>query len=242
MLGIINFTHSDPLYRAFETPSLVVRDTPKKLLEMLLNGKIDCGMVSLLEYFGHMEALELVESATIHSKNATMSTLLISRTHEIKEPMKIAVTEHTKTTAFYLELILKKLGLSYELKWSKEREADALLREEDYALVIGDEALKVFGTQHVIIWDIGSQFSSLYSSMPVFSVTVKRKGSDCSKEIQQLDNAIAGSKKFHEECADEDSKKLNLDISILRQYFQTIRYDFDSEVLRTLRFVQSIVR
>ena len=79
MLGIINFTHSDPLYQAYGDKSAVIRETPKKLLELLLNGKIDCAMISLLEYFRHMDSLELVESATISSRSGTMSTLLVSR-------------------------------------------------------------------------------------------------------------------------------------------------------------------
>lgn len=240
MLGIINFTHSDPLYQAIEDKTLVVRDTPKKLLEMLLNGKIECAMISLLEYFRHSDSLELVESATIHSRNATMSTLLVSGKPGIREPMNIAVTEHTKTTAFYLEMVLKKLGIRYNLIWSVKRDADALLEEAEYALVIGDEALKVLDSRYSIIWDIGSQFSAIYSMMPVFSVTVKRRGTNCTREIQQLDNAILKHGQFKEKCALDDGIKLGLDPSILMQYFRTIRYDFSSEVRRTVRFIQPI--
>lgn len=239
MLGIINFTHSDPLYRAIEDKSIIVRDTPKKLLEMLLNGKIECAMISLREYFGHSDSLELTESATIHSRSATMSTLLVSKNPGIREPLKIAVTEHTKTTAFYLEMVLKKLGLKYELKWSQKREADSLLEEAEYALVIGDEALRVFGSHYSIIWDIGSQFSSVYSLMPVFSVTVRRKGADCSREIHELGQAIMGSHLFAEECAYENGKKLDLDISIMRQYYRNIKYEFNSEVRRTVKFMRA---
>ena len=240
MLGIINFIHSDPLFQAIEDKSLAYRDTPKKLLEMLLNGKINCAMISLLEYFRHKDSLEIVESATIHSKNATMSTLLVSREPGIREPMKIAVTEHTKTTAFYLELVLKKLDIRYELLWSQKRDAASLLDEAEYALVIGDEALKVFSSHYNIIWDVGSQFSSTYSKMPVFSVTVKRKGVDCSEELRQLDTAILGYGQFAEGFAQEDGKKLGIDPSVLRQYFRTIKHDFNSEVRRTIGFMESM--
>ena len=242
MLGIINFTHSDPLYQAIEDKSLVVRDTPKKLLEMLLGGKIECAMISLLEYYRHMDSLEIVESATIHSKNTTMSTLLVSKEPGIREPMLIAVTEHTKTTAFYLEMVLKKLGIDYELILSNNRDADSLLDEAEYALVIGDEALKVFRSHYSIIWDVGSQFSSIYSMIPVFSVTVKRKGVDCTEEIKQLDLAIQKYMGLADKCAAEDGEKLGLDPSILRQYFRTIKHDFNSEARRTVGFMESISR
>ena len=227
MIGLINFTHSDPLYSAFPEKDLVLRDTPKNLLASILKGEIGCGMISLFEYFENRDALELVESATIHSMKGTMSTLLVSRTGRLKKSMRIAITEHTRTTAVYLELILQKINIDYEFVWSSEREAEALLDEAEYALVIGDEALRVYGTTLRIIWDIGFQFSSIFSLMSVFSVTVKRKGTDCTKEAENLEIAIRDSPAHTESCVEVDSEKLGLPAEILRQYFRTIRYDFN---------------
>lgn len=239
MIGLINFTHSDPLYSAYPDKSLVKRDTPKRILSSVLNGELDCGMISLFEYFENNEKLDLVKSATIHSRRGTMSTLLVTRNVRISGPMRISVTEHTRTTAVYLELILKKLGIDYTLIWSKERDAEPLLQEAEYALVIGDEALKVYGTNLRIVWDIGFQFSSLFSMMPVFSVTVSGKSRECSREISALDQAIIDAPSYEEECARDDSGKLNLREDLLRQYFRTIRYDFDNEVLKTINFLSA---
>lgn len=237
MLGLINFTHSDPLFAAYEDKSLVRRDTPKGILASLLNGRLDCGMISLFEYFEHRDILELVESATIHSLKGTMSTLLVSRTGEIKQHMVIAVTEHTRTTAVYLELVLKRMGISYELLVSREREAEALLSEAEYALVIGDEALRVYGTSLKIIWDIGFQFSSLFGLKPLFSVTVRRKGGDCSKEISLLDGAINGSIEHVRESVRENSRRLGLPEAILEAYYRAIRYDFNNGLRSTIEFL-----
>ena len=51
--------------------------------------------------------------------------------------------------------------------------------------------------------------------MPVFSVTVKRKGVDCTEEIKQLNYAIQTYRAFADKCATEDGEKLGLDPSIL---------------------------
>lgn len=237
MLGLINFTHTDPLYEAFEDRRKVLRETPKKILESLLSGSLQCGMISLFEYYDHMDVLELVESATIHSTGGTMSTLLVSNRSVLEEPLKIAVTEHTRTTAVYLELILRKMGIRYSLTWSSKREAHDLLKEGDYALVIGDEALRVYGTSLRIIWDIGFQFRQLFSRMPVFSVTVKSKGTNCDSEIDSLNRAVKESWKFVDGCISEDSRRLSIPPPILERYFGTIRYDFSSGVSDTVSFL-----
>lgn len=237
MLGIINFTHSDHLYAAYGDKSLVKRDTPKNILKLILQGNLNCGMVSLFEFLENQDRLELVESATIHSLKGTMSTLLVTRKGSISSPMKIAVTEHTRTTAVYLELVLKKMKVDYTLVWSKEREAEALLKEADYALVIGDEALKVYSTNMRIIWDLGYQFSALYSMMPVFSVTAKAKGKECSREIELLDQAVKDSPEYIEQFAVEDSRNLGLPVETMRRYFHTIRLEFNNEVKKTVDFL-----
>ncbi len=237
MLGIINFTHSDHLYAAYSDKSLVLRDTPKNIMKHILQGRLDCGMVSLFEFLENQSKLELVESATIHSLRGTMSTLLVTRKNSISSPMKIAVTEHTRTTAVYLELVLRKMNIEYSLIWSRERDAGALLKEADYALVIGDEALKVYSTNLRIIWDLGYQFSALYSMLPVFSVTVKSKGKDCTREIELLDQAVIDSQEHIGQAIQEDSMRLGLPEDTLRRYFRTIRLEFSKEVKKTVDFL-----
>lgn len=237
MLGLINFTHSDPLYAAYPNKENVARDTPKLLLKKLKSGEIGCGMISLMEYFENMDIFDLVESATIHSLRGTMSTLLISASNRISRKMNISITEHTKTTAVYLELILKKLGIDYSFKWSDERDADKLLEEAEYALVIGDEAIKVYNTRLKIIWDVGYQFSRMFSMSPVFSVTVKRKHSNCESEVAELDTAITESQKHIKECVAPAAEKLMVGEEIMRRYFETIKYNFTPGVQRTVNFL-----
>ncbi|MCL5783252.1 MAG: ABC transporter substrate-binding protein [Candidatus Thermoplasmatota archaeon] len=237
MIGLINFAHSDPLYGAFPDKSLVVRDTPKNLISRILDGELKCGMVSLVEYIRNRDKLELVESATIRSSREVISAILVSRKAGIEAPLRISVTEHTRTTEFYTEMILRKLKIPYELIHSREREASKLLDEAEYALVIGDEALRVYSTGFRIIWDIGFEFNARFSMVPVFSVTVRRKGVDCSTEIRNLNEAINNSGKFIEAAVKENMDRLNLPESILKLYYNRMRYDFIPDVARTIEFL-----
>lgn len=241
MIGIISFTHSIPLYLAYPHREMVRLDTPKRILGALQEGEIGCGMISLLEYLQNRNIFSLEPEAVIRSPKQTMSTLLVSDGAGLKQGITIAVTDHTRTTQFYLEYILRRMGLRYEIMGSRHTEADDLLKEAHYALVIGDEALRVFQSGHRIIWDIGYQFNLLTSLSPVFAVTVRRKDSECTDELVNLGKALAGSRSKVAEAVEIASGKTGIRRSILERYYSTIRYDYNAEAAKTVAFVDSLL-
>ena len=189
MIGMINFSHSDPLYLAVEDKSHVIRDTPANIFTMLENGKLDAGMISLVTYLENREKFKLLKTANIHSLRTTMSTILVSRGTDLYNGMQIAVTSHTRTTEFYLKCVLDGMKLDYELIHTDKTEASDLLELADSALVIGDEAMSVYATRLKVIMDIGFEFSRLYSLSPVYAVTVSAGGAR-KEVIDVLDNAV----------------------------------------------------
>lgn len=241
MLGLINFTHSLPLYLAYPGKEDVFLGTPSQNMEMILGGKIKCGMVSLLEYLHNSDSLEMVPGAVIRSNRTTMSTLLVSRAEVSMEHMRIAVTAHTKTTQFYLENILKKQGYSYSIVRSTKTEAIDLLEEAEYALVIGDEALKVFSTGIRIIWDVGYEFNRLTSLPPLFAVSVKRRNANCTEELNNLQEAMVRSSNFRTEASRISAERLGISVDIMMQYYSVIRYDMSADAIKTLEYVESAV-
>lgn len=236
MIGIINFTHSDPLFLAVDDKSKVIRDSPSNIFRMLEEGKLTMGMISLVTYLKNRDKYRLLKSANIHSLRATMSTLLVSKGKELCDGMKIAVTSHTKTTKFYLQAVLDGMKIKYELIHTDKTGVDDLLKIADYALVIGDEALSVYGTNLRIVMDIGYEFSRIYSLSPVYAVTVS-SGSHDESEAGLLDRAVADSSKYNDESAKANSSKFGLPENIFRRYHSLIRYDFNASVLKTIEFV-----
>ena len=238
-LALINFTHSDPLSKAI-TGIDTVRATPSAILDGVLKGRYEYGMVSLLGYIRYMERLSLVESGTIHSSGKILSTILVSRQLSIKRGSQVSVTGHSETTLFYARAISDSLGLDLEFIPSRFTEAEDLLNEKDYALVIGDEALKVYQSRYRILMDIGFEFNLLFQLPPVFAVTVAGKDAVNPSIKGIIDAAVMNSYMYREEYAKINSKKLGVKDSILNEYYSRVRYSFDDSVRKSIAFVESI--
>lgn len=233
MFGLINLMHSDPLYFALSEKTEIIRDNPENILNMIKDDKIDAGMVSLIPFLS--SGLKLSETANIHSIKNTVSTLLISNKKYIENKIEISVTSLTATTSFYLSMILNKMKINYEFVKSKYHDAKNLLKDNDYALVIGDDALDVYSKKYNIIFDIGYEFSHMFNLMPVYAVTATKKYYD--HEI--IDDAIKDSKKYIEKSIEKNQNSIK--VNILNYYYNDIKYDFNNEVNETIKFIQKVL-
>ncbi len=236
MYGIIDFSHSDPLYSAIEEKDLFIRAHPGEILRRVLAGELDGGMVSLVSCLRN-PSLQIEKVATISSRAATLSTLLVSSEKNLAPGMNIATTAHTKTTSLYLSLILNAMSIPHTLNQGSSTDAASLLKESDFALVIGDEALSLYRSDLRILLDIGYEFSRLFSLPPVYAVTVSGEGRDCSPYLRILRTASTEASKLREEAAGTLSRKLGIRKEIALSYYRNIKYNYDPVFDRTISVV-----
>lgn len=233
---MLSYTHSDPLYESLKGTVDLERGSPADSIGRLVDGQVDAAMVSLISFLEHRDSLKLLPSANIHALSTTGSTLLISEGEMLRKKMEIAVTAATRTTSFYLSLILKKMKIEFNFIQAESQDADSLLSESGYSLVIGDEALKVYGSQHRILLDVGYEFSRLYSRLPVYAVTVASidyKG----PIVEEINSAMASYRNYTDQCAEKASQRLGVKKSIMDWYYELIKYNYDGTVQRTIDFV-----
>ncbi len=232
--GIIDLMHSDPLYFSLKNDIDIRRESAKDILNDIEHGKIDAGMVSLVSFL--RSKLNLVKTGNIHTLSNTISTVLISRKNHLKNSMEIGVTSMTETTSFYLSLILNKMNIKFKFKKSNYIDADNILNENDYALVIGDEALKVYSYKYNILMDIGYEFSRLYNLAPVYAVTASKY--NLSKDdIDIINNGIKNSKNFVGKSIEKNRDKIKM--NVLEYYYKAIIYDYNFEVENTINFIRN---
>jgi chorismate dehydratase len=242
LFGIISFAHSDPFYLALNDRYSFMRYGPRDILAKILSGELEGGMVSLVSYIQHSDQLDLMESATISSKSATISTVIVSRKEDLRDNIHIAVTAHTETTILYADKVLKKMGIRAEFHPSKRTYADELLEEEEFALVIGDEALKAYKPGIRVLIDVGHEFSRLFHMPPVYAVTVCSKSADCSSYAATILKAIKKYKSLIRPTVDLTAFRLTLNPSVVEAYFNTIDYTFGADKEKTIEFVSSIIK
>ncbi len=235
---MLNYTHSDPLFESLNGKVRVQRGTPAEALKNILDHKSSAAMVSLVSYLENGEALDLLPTANIHSMSTTGSTLLVSNGNLMAKRMEIAVTGATRTTSHYLSMILNRMRVDFKLKTTEYQDADSLLSESNYALVIGDEALRVYGTKHRIVMDVGFEFSRLYSMIPVYAVTVAAK--DYSGSIaDEINIGMKDHTNFNRQCASMASGRLGISEEIMDWYFRLIGYEYSSNVAQTVELVRN---
>lgn len=235
MIGIINFTHSDPLYSAIGKKDIIVRESPAGILRMVLDNKLEGGMVSLVSLIEN--GLNLCRGANIHSISTTMSTILVSSGKKLEKDIEIAVTSHTRTTEFYTEMVLKGLGINYRMIHTDKTHAEDLLDIADYALVIGDEALKVYGGNKRILFDIGYEFSRLYHLQPLYAA-LAYKGGKVPEDMSVVNDAVYPSREDTETSVQSASERLGLSQVIMKRYYSVIKYDYPGHLDRTVDFVR----
>ncbi len=234
-LGLINFSHSDPLEAMLDPLFQITRDVPSVLLEEVLSGKLDYAMVSLLSYYSRRSELKILEGPTIHSISRTMSTLLVSNGGGMDGIGDVAVTSHTQTTEFYLGLILHELGISWKPIRCDFTEASDLLGVADYALLIGDEALRSYRPEFRILIDVGKEFSSLAGLPPVYAVTVS-KIQGKSDRLADSDDMARLEPRYDDAAVVRTSMRIGVSPEIVRQYYRCIRYSYDQQVRASIGF------
>ncbi|CAC11364.1 conserved hypothetical protein [Thermoplasma acidophilum] len=238
MISIIDFAHSDPLYLGFEDRAGIERHNPFENLDLVLSGKAQIGMVSLVSYLENEDNLRLLKTANIHSMGKTISTLLISKNDRLKKSIDVAVTRNTKTTELYLDLVLTSLGIEHRFMHTDFKDAGDLLGLADYALLNGDEALAVYSSRIHIIMDVGSAFSRIFHISPVYAVSVSRVSEN--PDTSRLDRAVVRSAAFRNECARGLSHRLNIPMSVAEDYYNTIIYDYDDHVEKAIEFIINV--
>lgn len=194
-------------------------------------------MVSLLSYLQHTGELHALPEPIIAFSGQTLSTLLVSDGMPLSRKMQIAVSADTKTTQWYLESVLHALRLQVSIVESESIEADELLTQAPYALVIGDEALKVFsGTKNVLL-DVGFEFQRTFGMDPLYAISVSRG----YRKFADGDWFRSAFQHFPK-CAAELSTKLGISANLTKRYYENIRYSFDVRSAATMHYVSRSIR
>ncbi len=228
----LKMSHSDPLVMAFKDGT-IKRASPSDSLANVLDLRARVSMVSLVSYLKNAKDLFMLREPVISFAGQTLSTLLVSRDKDMQKSMEIAVSADTETTKWYMSNVLKSMGIGFKIKPSEYIEVEDLLNEADYALVIGDEALKVFSTKLKILLDVGYEFLRIFQYFPLYAVSVSRE-----ENLEISTGWIADADRYKEECAERLASRLAISTILTRKYYGNVRYLAESSTQNILSFVR----
>ena len=234
--SFLKMSHSDPLVLSYGRDDYV-RSSPDKCLKSVLSGESIQSMVSLVSYIENRDRIRMIDGPLISFKNQSVSTLLISKDRYLSNNIEIAVSGDTRTTEFYMERVFEAMRIKFNVNRSNRIEAADLLNESPYALVIGDEALKVYGSRYRILLDIGYEFSRIFQMIPVYAVSTAL--ADSSVNVEDF---FLNTNQFRPKCTDDLSSRLGISRMIVSRYYSNLSYLPSLSAKATIDYVSSFYK
>ncbi len=240
-VGHIQFLNSLPLYHCLVKNRVTLdidlfKDTPKALCRRLLSGELDISPVPAIEYARNADKLLLLPDLTISSDGLVMSINLISKfpIEELDGKM-VALTNTSATSQVLTKIILKeKYGLAPSY-FDCPPDLPQMFREADAALLIGDDALRAnYQSGEFYNYDLGLEWKNLTNEKMVYAVWCVRRdyATNHPNAVQQVWKSFLDSMQMSRNdvamIAEEAAQWSSFSQSFLREYFQSLKFEFDS--------------
>jgi chorismate dehydratase len=231
-LGAVCYLNTKPLVYGLERDTCfhVRFDVPSKCAELLEAGETDLGLIPSFEYAHHDDYL-IVPHLAIASQRAVESVAMFT-TRPISEIRTIALDTSSRTSANLLRLLCRAWFKISPTFTPAAPNLDAMLRDNDAALLIGDPALfadaTAGDTQRVQKIDLGQTWFEMTGLPFVWAFWAGRADAAdarVSRALRQTrDNGVAHVSDIARREAPHDEARQAL---IQRYLTETIVYDLD---------------
>ena len=248
-VGHIEFLNCLPLYyglvKSRALPAIeLMKGTPTELNNLLISGSLDISPISSIEYARNHKSLILFPDFTVSSDGEVKSIILLSRVPiEELSGKRIALTSTSATSQVLLKIILSR-GYSVKAEYfSCPPDLSRMFGGADAALLIGDIALTYYvSAKDFYLYDLGVEWKKLTGKKMVYAVwAVNRVFAETNSELSQyifetFRKSMNYSKKHLDEIAEYAARSEPFSVSFLKEYFESLRFDFGQEYEEGLLF------
>lgn len=170
-IGVVSYLNAVPLWYSLqhETDIEVYPDTPAQLCRMMDAGKLDIGLLPVVETLRH-ESWSFFRDLGIAADGIVDSVGLFTRT-ELSQVKTVALTKSSRTSVALTKVILHEAGATPEYVDADVTADDLHDRTEDAVLLIGDQCLRArnLDTDRVFV-DLASEWKLLTGLPFIFAV------------------------------------------------------------------------
>ncbi|MCX4828662.1 menaquinone biosynthesis protein [Streptomyces sp. NBC_01016] len=241
-VGHIQFLNCMPLYWGLaRTGSLLdfelTKDTPEKLSEQLVNGDLDIGPITLVEFLKAADDLVAFPNLAVGCDGPVMSCVIVSQVPLGQlDGRRVALGSTSRTSVRLAQLLLaERFGVQPDY-YTCPPDLGLMMQDADAAVLIGDAALRAnlhdaprLGLQ---VHDLGALWKE-WTGLPfVFAVWAARKEYvEREPEItQKVHEAFLASRDLSLEevtkVAEQAARWEVFDERILEEYFTTLDFRF----------------
>jgi len=245
-ISAISFLNTAPLMWDFDHAGAAANfeisyTVPSACAAALAANQADIGIIPAFTY-AEIPNLLILPDIAIAAKDRVRSILLVSN-KKMEDIRTVAADTSSRTSVALLQVLFAKFLDGARALRPHPPDLEAMLRDQDAALLIGDTALQVAVDAGYQLYDLAELWHEFTGQTFVFAVWAVREdslgrkpaGLDLTKVFQQSrDHGLQPAS--IERIAQDWSPRLNLSRDIIREYLtQNIHYDLDAQALAGLK-------
>jgi chorismate dehydratase len=222
-IGAVSYLNSKPLIHHLGEvlpEARLTLDLPSRLAADLHRGQLDVALIPSIELFRSPAAdLAIVSDACIACRGPVWSVQLLFR----KPPAQVrtlALDEGSRTSAALAQiLLLDRFGIRPQLE-PLPIGAAAETARADAVLVIGDRALRGWGSEFCEVWDLGQQWCQTTGLPFVFAMWVARPVAGLPQLAAGLEAARDAGVQAARTIAAQQAEHYGLSVEACAGYFE----------------------
>jgi chorismate dehydratase len=227
----------------------LTKDTPDNLNQLLIDGGLDIGPISLVEYLRNAEDLVLLPDIAVGSDGPVLSVNLVSQRPLAElDGRPVALGSTSRTSVLLAEMWLHEVhGVAPEY-FTCPPDVNAMMLEADAAVVIGDVALRATyeGPRRGLdVHDLGQAWRAWTGLPMVFAVWAARRDFAEANPgiVKDVHNAFVRSRDealaHVDEVAAQAARWEIFDAVTLAHYFRTLDFSLgDRQVAGIVEFAR----
>jgi chorismate dehydratase len=257
-VGHIQFLNCLPIYWGLVRSGALLdieltKDTPDNLNRLLVDGALDIGPISLVEYLRHADQLVLLPDIAVGSDGPVLSVNLVAQRPLAELTGRpVALGSTSRTSVLLAQLWLRDVHRVQPHYFSCPPDLGAMMLEADAAVLIGDVALRASyeaslargvpaaGPARLTVHDLGQAWRSWTGLPMVFAVWAARRdfaeaNPGLVKDVHSAflhsrDEALA----HVEQVAEQAARWEPFDAATLAHYFRTLDFSLGERQLAGL--------
>jgi chorismate dehydratase len=238
-VGHIQFLNCLPIYWGLVRSGALLdleltKDTPDNLNQLLIDGALDIGPISLVEYLRHADELVLLPDIAVGSDGPVLSVDLVSQRPLAElDGRPVALGSTSRTSVLLAQLWLREVHGVQPDYFTCPPDLTAMMLEADAAVVIGDVALRATYEgpgRGLDVHDLGQAWKSWTGLPMVFAVWAARRefaeaNPGLVKDVHAGFVTSRDSALEHvEEVAEQACRWEVFDAATLAHYFRTLDF------------------
>lgn len=246
-VGHIQFLNCLPLYWGLARTGTLLdleltKDTPEKLSEQLVNGALDIGPVTVVEFLRNSDQLIALPDIAVGCDGPVMSCVIVSKGPlEELDGQRVALGSTSRTSVRLAQLLLaEQYGIAPDY-YTCPPDLGLMMQEAQAAVLIGDAALRA--SLHdapqlgLRVHDLGQMWKE-WTGLPfVFAVWAARRDyvERNADAVHEVHRAFLASRDLSLEevakVAEQAARWESFDAELLARYFTTLDFRLGAEQL-----------